>query len=110
MTTTRKPAGEARERPRPSPHPESHGAGAHVVRKSVGAAPVFDAEAKRLKSADEAPRGMISNPWVKHWSGLGPAPNAPADVAAQPAHPQKKAAGAHQRASGENNTRKKAPK
>src|ERR1700686_199153 len=49
------------ERPRPSPHPESHGVGANVMRKSVGAAPVFDREAKRLTVTSEAPKGMISN-------------------------------------------------
>ncbi len=111
MTTTRKPAGEARERARPSPHPESHGVSANVTRKNVGAAPIFDREAKRLTVASEAPRGMISNPWVKHWSGAGPAPTAPAVVSSPAAHPQKKAAGgAHQRASGEGPTRRKAPK
>jgi hypothetical protein len=112
MTTTKKPAGEARERPRPSPHPESRGAGAKVTRKSVGPAPIFDREAKRLTVAGEAPSGgMISNPWVKHWSGKGPAPTAPAAVSPAAAHPQKKAAGgAHQRPSGEGPTRRKAPK
>ncbi len=80
---------------------------AGVVRKSVGAAPVFDAEAKRLKVAAEAPRGMISNPWVKHWTGAGPAPVAPAEAAPQQTT---KAAGAGHRAAGENKARKKAPK
>ena len=111
MTMTRKPAGEARERPRPSPHPESHGVGANVIRKGVGAAPTFDREAKRLAAASDAPRGMISNPWVKHWSGTGPAPTAPVAVAPAAAHTQTKAAGGgHQRASGKGTKRKKAPK
>jgi hypothetical protein len=110
MTQTRKPAGEARERPRPSPHPESHG-GANVVRKSVGAAPVFDRDAKRMTVADAAPRGMISNPWVKHWSGAGPAPPEPAGVLTPAAHPRAKAAGAgHQGASDERPKRGKATK
>jgi hypothetical protein len=114
MTTTSKPAGEARERPRPSHHPESYGAAAKVTRKSAGAAPTFDRETKRLMTvASEGPKGgMISNPWVRHWAGLGPAPSAPTVVPPPPAaHPQKKAAGgAHQRASGEGPRRTKAPK
>jgi hypothetical protein len=110
MTMTRKPAGEARDRPRPPPQPESHGLAPGVVRKNVGAAPVFDAEAKRLKIAADAPRGMISNPWVKHWTGAGPAPVAPAEAAPQQTQPKTKAAGAGHRAAGENKARKKAPK
>jgi len=111
MTVMRKPAGEARERPRPSSHPESHGAGDNVVRKSVGAAPVFDHGARRMAPAPEAPRGMISNPWVKHWSGAGPPPTAPAAVSTPAAHPQTKAAGAvRQNASGEGPKRGKATK
>jgi hypothetical protein len=108
MTITKKAAGEARERPRPSPHPESHSASANVVRKNVGAAPIFDAVSKRLTATSEAPRGMISNPWVKHWSGRGPAPTAPAAISTPAAgHPQKRAAGGHQRSSGENSARVK---
>jgi hypothetical protein len=111
MTITKKPAGEARERPRPSPHPESYGVGANVMRKSVGAAPVFDREAKRLIVTSDAPKGMISNPWVKHWSGAGPAPTAPAALSPPAARAQKKAAGgAQKRASRESPTRRKAPK
>jgi hypothetical protein len=113
MTTTKKPAGEARERPRPSHRPESHSAAAKATRKSAGAAPTFDRESKRLMTvASEGPRGgMISNPWVRHWAGLGPAPTAPAAVPPPAAHPQKKAAGGvNQRASGEGPTRRKAPK
>jgi hypothetical protein len=111
VTMMRKPAGEARERPRPAPQVESLGVGANVIRKSVGAAPVFDRDARRLAVAGETPRGMISNPWVKHWSGAGPAPIAPAAVSPPAAHPQKKAAGGgHQRASAESPKRKGAPK
>jgi hypothetical protein len=101
MTMTKKPAGEARERPRPPQHPESHGPGAKVMRKNVGAAPTFDREAKRLTVASEAPKGgMMSNPWVRHWAGLGPAPTAPAAVSSPAAHPKKKAGGQHRRAGG----------
>jgi hypothetical protein len=111
MTMTRKPAGEARERPRLPQQLEGHGVGANVIRKSVGAAPVFDREAKRLAVASEAPKGMISNPWVKHWSGAGPAPTAPAAVSPPAVHPQKKAAGSgHQRASTDSPKRRGAPK
>ena len=94
MTMTRKPAGEARERPRP-PHrtdPHPHGHGPDVIRKSAGAAPVFDA-ATAHRSAREAPKGMISNPWVRFWSGAGPAPIAQAARHAPAAHAQKKGAG-----------------
>jgi hypothetical protein len=108
MTVTRKPAGEARDPPRPTPQAEHRGLAAGAVRKNVGAAPVFDAEAKSLKVAADAPRGMISNPWVRHWTGAGPPPGEPS--AAQQAQPTAKAAGAGHRAAGENKARKKAPK
>jgi hypothetical protein len=96
MTVTKKPAGEARERPRPAHRTDPHhpGHGPDIVRKSVGAAPVFDAETRRIAPAGEAPRGMISNPWVRFWSGAGPAPIAQAAAGRAPAvHGQKKAAG-----------------
>jgi hypothetical protein len=114
MTVTRKPAGEARERPR-SPHrtdPHPHGHGLDVVRKSVGAAPVFDAATRRIAPAGEAPRGMISNPWVRFWSGAGPAPIAEAVRHAAGAHAQKKGAGEGHGASskgGKEGPRKKLP-
>jgi hypothetical protein len=111
MTITRKAAGEARERPRPSPHPEAHSAGANVVRKNVGAAPIFDTASNRLTTTSEAHRGMISNPWVKHWSGRGPAPTAPTAPATistpAEAQPQKRAAGGYQRSSGKNSAPRK---
>jgi hypothetical protein len=96
MTVTKKPAGEARERPRPvhRTDPHHHGHGPDIIRKSVGTAPVFDAATKRLAPAGEAPRGMISNPWVRFWSGAGPAPVA--QTVARPAaaaHAQKKDSG-----------------
>jgi hypothetical protein len=103
MTVTRKPAGEARERPR-SPHrtdPHPHGHGPDVMRKGVGAAPAFDAATRRIAPADEAPRGMISNPWVRFWTGAGPSPIAQPAVSHAPvAHAQKKGAGEGRRASG----------
>lgn len=114
MTVTRKPAGEARERPR-SPHrtdPHPHGHGPDVVRKSVGAAPIFDAATRRIAPAGEAPRGMISNPWVRFWSGAGPAPIAQAARHAPAAHAQKKGAGEGHGASskgGKEGLRKKSP-
>jgi hypothetical protein len=103
MTVTRKPAGEARERPR-SPHrtdPHPHGHGPDIVRKSVGAAPSFDAAARRIAPKGEAPRGMISNPWVRFWSGAGPAPvDQSAARPAPAAQAQKKGAGEGRGASG----------
>ncbi|MBV9286832.1 MAG: hypothetical protein JO288_03250 [Hyphomicrobiales bacterium] len=115
MTVTRRPAGEARERPRPAASAEKQSSAGGVMRKNVGAAPVFDAGAKQLraaaKPASETPtRGMISNPWVKHWSGQAPPPTLPAQTAAPPARPQKKAAGAHQRSAGESHGRGKGTK
>jgi hypothetical protein len=105
MTVTRRPAGEARERPRPAVRAEKQAA-AGVIRKNVGAAPVFDAGAKQpraaAKPAGETPtRGMISNPWVKHWSGQAPPPSVPVHTPPPLAQPQKKAAGAHHRSAGE---------
>jgi len=112
MTVTKRPAGEARERPRPTASAEKQAAAGGVIRKNVGAAPVFDAGAKQIraaaKPAGETPtRGMISNPWVKHWSGQAPPPSVPAQAAAQLAQPRKKSAGAHQRGSGESRGRGK---
>ena len=113
MTVTRRPAGEARERQRAALSAQSQAVGAGVVRKNVGAAPVFDAGAKTLKAAKTAsgaaPKGMISNPWVKHWSGAAPPPSAPARAAAPPAKPHKKAAGAHHASGGESHRRGKGP-
>ena len=109
MTVTRKPAGEARERPRSpqraDPYPRT--GGPDIVRKSVGAAPAFDAATRRITSASEAPRGMISNPWVRFWSGAGPAPAAQTAAGPAPAaHAQKKGAG---EGHGERGEKKKSP-
>jgi hypothetical protein len=46
-------------------------------------APSFDAELKQLTSRADQHKGMISNPWVKHWAGAGPAPTANATAAPQ---------------------------
>jgi hypothetical protein len=79
------------------------------MRKSAGAAPIFDKESKRLLAASEAPRGMISNPWVRHWVGEGPAPAEPTAALPSATHPHEKAAGnAPQRKRGKRATRKKA--
>ena len=51
MTVTRRPAGEARERPRPAVVAEKPAAAGGVIRKNVGAAPVFDAATKQLRAA-----------------------------------------------------------
>jgi hypothetical protein len=83
MATTRKDAGEARERPRPSAaaHPET--AETKPLARPAGIAPVFDAATRQLTPRAGPHKGMISNPWVKHWTGAGPPP--PSDGAqAQP--------------------------
>ena len=113
-TIISKPAGEARERPRPAAHAQAFaggaGGGGEPMRKSVGAAPRFDAASQSMAAAAEAPRGMISNPWVKHWAGVAAAPTtaaaAPVPAAAREARP----AGAHREAKGEGrNNRTKKP-
>ena len=76
MTILKKSAGEARERPRPMTQPEAVASAPTHMAKAVGPAPSFDHSAKKLAPRAEAPKGMISNPWVKHWAGSGAAPSA----------------------------------
>jgi hypothetical protein len=112
MSVTRKPAGEARERPRSPQRTEAHprANGPDIVRKNVGAAPAFDATIRRIAPAGEAPRGMISNSWVRFWSGAGPAPATQTAAGAAPAaHAQKKGAGEGRGEVGEGGERKKSP-
>ena len=112
MTVMRKPAGEARERPRSTHGIEGHARaeGPEVVRKGVGPAPVFDAGTRQVAPAGDAPKGMISNPWVRFWSGTGPAPTTHSAVGAAPAaHAQTKGAGEGRGERSEGGERKKSP-
>jgi hypothetical protein len=72
MSNPRKDAGGARQRPRrPAPRSAESGAAAPEARPA-GIAPTFDAAARQLSAATDAPKGMISNPWVRQWtSGSG---------------------------------------
>jgi hypothetical protein len=77
MAHTSKDAGEARQRPRPSAAAGQAPVGALTGRASIarpaGTAPV-SAAGGAPAGAEVRHKGMISNPWVKHWAGAGPAP------------------------------------
>ena len=83
MTSMRKGAGEARERPRPMVSANPKTTEAKPLAKPAGMAPVFDAQMKQLKPSAGPHKGMISNPWVKHWAGAGPAPTSSGTAGAQ---------------------------
>jgi hypothetical protein len=73
MNNPRKDAGEARQRPRPPVPRRPETSAATPTARPAGSAPVFDAGAGRLAPArEDAPRGMISNPWVKQWAAGTP--------------------------------------
>lgn len=77
MAIEKKGAGEARQGPRPLHvmHPKApSGEQGRPISRAAGIAPTFDAQAMRIASRAGTHKGMISNPWVKHWSGSGPAP------------------------------------
>jgi hypothetical protein len=69
VTIPRRDAGEARDRPRPQVQPERHRR--EVAARAAGIAPASPAEAP---AAAPEHQGMISNPWVKHWTGRGEPP------------------------------------
>jgi hypothetical protein len=97
MAIEKKAAGEARQRPRPAPAPYqkaplSGEAKPHA--RPAGIAPTFDVQARQTVARGGPHKGMISNPWVKHWSGQGPAPE-------MREMPLAKGAGAARGASGE---------
>jgi len=73
MNNPKKDAGEARQRPRQPVRPAPETSGATPTARAAGSAPVFDADAGRFAAArEDAPRGMISNPWVKQWAAGTP--------------------------------------
>jgi hypothetical protein len=85
MATTRKDAGEARERPKASVavavHPKADPRMPSA--RPAGIAPAFDAVTLQLTPRAGPHKGMISNPWVKHWAGAGPPPMSKPVVGAQ---------------------------
>jgi hypothetical protein len=83
MVTMRKDAGEARERPRPRVAAKPEAGGTTPLARPAGIAPVFDANALQLTPRAGPHKGMISNPWVKYWTGAGPAPTPKRVVGAQ---------------------------
>lgn len=87
MGDTKKDAGEARQRPRAVAAPREAGlgvpSGAAPIARPAGIAPV-SAAGRAPAPADDAHKGMISNPWVKHWGGAGPAPTATRPAGRQP--------------------------
>src|SRR3954464_14251952 len=48
--------------------------------RPAGIAPAFDAAAQQLAARTDAPKGMISNPWVRQWASGSSSAN-PSDVA-----------------------------
>jgi hypothetical protein len=77
MAIEKKAAGEALQRPLPAPatdHKTPLSGEAKPHARPAGIAPTFDAQAMQTVERAAPHKGMISNPWVKHWSGQGPAP------------------------------------
>ena len=72
MSNTRRDAGEARQRARHPEQPQAGATGPTVTARSAGIAPAFDAAAGQPAARTDAPRGMISNPWVKQWTAGTP--------------------------------------
>jgi hypothetical protein len=83
MTTTRKGAGEARERPKSPVAARPKIAQTMPLARPAGIAPTFDAKTSQLTPRAGPHKGMISNPWVKHWSGAGPPPTSKRAAGAQ---------------------------
>lgn len=94
MAIEKKDMGEARQGPRPlhvAHRKAPSGEQGRPISRAAGIAPTFDAQAMRVASRAGSHKGMISNPWVKHWSGSGPAPEMremPLAPGAQDAHAQ----------------------
>jgi hypothetical protein len=83
MANAKKDAGEARQRPRPrTPIVPQATVGAPTARPA-GIAPAFAAGAAP-GAVEGAHKGMITNPWVKHWAGVGPAPTTTRPAGRQP--------------------------
>jgi hypothetical protein len=68
--TARRDAGKARERPRAQTTRERRPPSA----RAAGIAPASPAAAAAPEPQGGPHKGMISNPWVKHWTGRGPDP------------------------------------
>jgi hypothetical protein len=80
MTNLRKDAGQARQRPRRPAPPSPETSATSPVARPAGIAPAFDAAAQQLAARTDAPKGMISNPWVRQWASGSSSAN-PSDVA-----------------------------
>jgi hypothetical protein len=74
MTDARKDAGEARQRPRPKVILRAPAGGRPPAAHPAGIAPTFEKEARAIVPRAGPHKGMITNPWVKYWTGQGPAP------------------------------------
>jgi hypothetical protein len=68
MAETRKDAGQSRQRPRPPGSRQAEANAGTPSARPVGIAPVFDVETAQLKVREGPYKGMISNPWVRHWT------------------------------------------
>ena len=84
MANSRKDAGEARQRPRPQVIPSAATAARTPTARPAAIAPSFDATTGQPTPQGGSHKGMISNPWVKHWTGRGPEPDASAKGPGRP--------------------------
>jgi hypothetical protein len=88
--SARRDAGQARQRPRPPAQRPAETAGATPTPRPAGNAPAYDSATRQLVAPGSAPRGMISNPWVKQWSGQTPQASPQAAVPRADTAPKKK--------------------
>jgi hypothetical protein len=78
MTIEKKAAGQALQGPQIAPATSDKTAlsgEARLHARPAGIAPTFDVQAMQTVERAGRHKGMISNPWVKHWSGQGPVPD-----------------------------------
>jgi len=89
MANARKDAGEAQRRPRPSVIPSDPAAG-KTPAHAAGISPAFDRAAREVAPRAGPHKGMLTNPWVRYWTGQAPPPVA--EGAAEPRAASERAA------------------
>src|SRR3954453_18306883 len=86
MANLKKDAGEARQRPRrPAPSFSQKTGSASAVARPSGIAPHFAVAARQPAARTDAPKGMISTPWVRQWKS-GTSGATPGDATTPPSH------------------------
>src|SRR4051795_9615407 len=81
MTNPKKDAGEARQRPRRLAPPETS---AVAAARSAGHAPAMDAAVRQSVAPTDVPKGMISNPLVRHWASGASASDVTSPLSQEP--------------------------